>query len=739
MKKVASAARFRGGYVSYVLVVSTGLVLTLLMLAAYRSSLAEQEVQRQAQLRVDYAEKEEAVLKAIVNLVPNRAMRAMQSGSDSNGASRTPLQWRTIFTEALDQANARTSVSAATLSQLGLTGGIVANTSNSGLATISTIFDEIEHDPRGEIPVSPGINYSLGAGFPVPLQWSGGDTKDWTYPIIADQKVYGHLAAGGVALPVADYPKFNVIPYPEIHFGYAEPGQPFVAKRNWWGFSMNLGEHDNLLSSYARGDASVGERDFILSIYEIPSQLAISAEAFANIGTHADGTPWQHTNVEGGVFATRAQVDGGFQLSRLAGRRGLSLEGNSSVGANAIEGNPFAPGVREQYEVNYGTFMPVYLSSESGRAAFVPINRGADFFDRHAHGDETNTLSPTTWNNYSIGALQCAMRLDVTAVTSATDPTPTMLRFGYKSGGSGNRTEVDIRFPAAGSYSTEATPRPIEEGYTQVVVENQSHTFNDLVDVAYGANGKFVYRRNVTGTITFNNDTFGDPIVGTVKAGYFRPACPFAVERLKSGKICVTAFPERIPRFLQALGGNATTHSTHPNHSLVVNVDYTTGGLNNSGYRPTIPCTDTDYGVVLKECADLTGFGKGFSVVTNMRLYIGDDFNVIPTTAPAGLAGPFYPPASLFAPEKRYGTDVDPFRVQLAGQMGHLGGDTQSEGPVHLLDLKLGSEEAAAAGKIDVNLRPITHPAELPPITMMNWLIVIEEKNKEFYTGTGAN
>ena len=37
-----------------------------------------------------------------------------------------------------------------------------------------------------------------------------------------------------------------------------------------------------------------------------------------------------------------------------------------------------------------------------------------------------------------------------------------------------------------------------------------------------------------------------------------------------------------------------------------------------------------------------------------------------------------------------------------------------------------------AANRITVNLRPITHPAELPPITMMNWLVVLEERRKEF-------
>ncbi len=60
------------------------------------------------------------------------------------------------------------------------------------------------------------------------------------------------------------------------------------------------------------------------------------------------------------------------------------------------------------------------------------------------------------------------------------------------------------------------------EGYTWCAHERQSYTFNELVDVAYGSNGKFNFKYNVTGTVSFNNATFGDPISGTVKAGYYR-------------------------------------------------------------------------------------------------------------------------------------------------------------------------------------------------------------------------
>ncbi len=718
------------GYVSYVMVLSVGALLTVLTMSAYKYAGASQTVQKETQLRVDYAEKEDAILRGIVNIVPNRAMRAMQSGSNTSGTLRDSLRWRNIFSEALDQAGARTSISPTLAAQVGGSKAVVANSGD--VAVLSTdlerVFDAI--DPESGI-VSPGIGRSLGSGYPAPLETANSNvtSRDPVYPIISNAKVYGNLAQSSLPLSVTEYPRHNKIPYPEIRFGYCAPGQLFVAKRNWWAFSLHLGEHGNLLKSYARGDSQIGERDFILSIYEIPSQLAISAEAFTKIGTHADGTPWQHANIEGGIYSTRAEVDSGMHVDRLMARRGLELGTDVTVGANTIDGDPFAPGVREKYEVTTGSYMPVALASDSGRASFVSINRGADFFDRFVHATETSVLSPTTWNNYSVGALQCAMRLDITGVASATDRTPTALRFQYVKGGALQTIDIPLTTGVAPGLPT---------GYIQIAAEGQTYDFGtQLVDVAYGAGGSYYFKTGVTGAITFDNATFGDPLVGTVKSGYFRPTYPFEVKMLQGVKPCIAVYPERFKAFLSSLGADALS----VNHSLVINVDYTTSGINMPAYKPNIPCTDSDYGVLMTECDDLTAFTKGFSLVTNLRLYIGDDFNVVSTTPPAGsgLPAPFYPPASLFAPEKRYGADFDPYKVEVAGQLGHLKGDDGSGiNPVHLLDFKMASETNAAAANIDVNLRPITHPAELPPVTMMNWLVVIEERRKMFYSGAGA-
>jgi hypothetical protein len=706
------------GFVSYLLVLTTAAILLLLMVLTYRRAAAGQAVQKNVQLRLDYSEKEDAILRSIVAITPNRAIRAMRHQSNSSTTISNPLRWQEIFTEALDLANARTSIPSNVLSSINITGIRAGNTGDSTLGTPSAIFKAISSETGY---VSAGINRSLGSGYPPPLTTSSTTIKirDLLYPIIASDKVYGTLAQSGVGLPVASYSNFNLLTYPKISFGYARPGDTFVAKRNWWAFSLDVAAQDATLTKLARPG-----RDFVLSIYEVPSQLAISASSFMSLGQYASGDAWQNVTIDGGIFAGKAEVEGTTTMTALASRRGMTLSGDANIGGQTFTDSPFIPGVRETYQLTQGDFFPASLSSESGRVAFVPINRGADYFDRLAHSTESSVLSPTTWNNYSVGALQCAMRLDITQVVSATNMTPTALRFSYMKSGARTDANLSLTTPVASGL-------PV--GYLPACGENETYNFGTaVVDVAYGKNGVYAYQTGVTGSITFNNARFGDPLVGTYKYGYYKPSYPFEVKTLTSGKICVAVYPQRFAQFLATLHAD----STAVNHSLVVNVDYTaaTGSVWLSA--PSIPCTDLDYGVILQECADLTGFTKGFSLVTNLRTYIGDDFNIVQTTPPSGYtpaSGLFYPPCSLFAPEKRYGVEVDPRAVNIGGQVGSVASDSVATA-VRPMDSKKMSGAAFTADHITVNLRQIRHPAELPPISMMNWLIVLSERRKEFST-----
>jgi len=78
------------------------------------------------------------------------------------------------------------------------------------------------------------------------------------------------------------------------------------------------------------------------------------------------------------------------------------------------------------------------------------------------------------------------------------------------------------------SFGGDPAPNVAKAGYvmpyTQCAGENGAVNFASPADIAYGANGHYVFRHAFTGTITFNNATFGDPISGTAKGGYYRPS-----------------------------------------------------------------------------------------------------------------------------------------------------------------------------------------------------------------------
>jgi hypothetical protein len=794
--KTSPSKRHLAGYISFLLVLSTGTILTFLMFFAYSRALSTQMVESQVQTRLDYSEKDEAILRSIVAITPNRAIRAMQPGSNATGVSE-PLSWQDIFTEALVLANARTSISDGANGSPNLLAALNIPTADlerakarnsAALNDPVKIFAAIHPDSlvnstvlttRAKGYVSVGINRNLvGTGFPPALTTS--DTtvtsRDLAYPIIATSKVYGTLAQPSLdsktmngdgttayGLSATTYPGFNRLKYPNINFGYAKPGEPFVAKRNWWAFSVDAGGNERDNSTFL----AHSKREFVLSIYEIPSQLSISAASFMSLGQYASGDAWQNYNIDGGMFVGKAEVTGTTPLKALALRRGMTISNSSSIGGKSFSRSPFTPGDRESFlddedrkvpvslvnQTTLGAFFPVSLASESGRAAFIPINRGAAFFDRFdpnvtvndpvettgaRNHVAANVLSSTSWNNYTIGAQQCAMRMDIIQVQSSTNPTPTMLRFQYYLA-NGNR--ASMRMPLNSAVLTS-----LPSGYVSVAIEDESVNLSTLdagrpVDVAYGESGGFTFRQSLGGTITFNNSTFGDPLVGTRKKGYWRPRSPYEIKTLTGGQMCVSVYPERMPSFLATIGAAGPA----VNNSLVVNVDYSVSGLNNSARKPAIPCTANDYGVILKECADLTPFTKGFSLVTNLRLYIGDDFNTVAATPPSGYTpavtasnptGRYLPPCSLFTPEKRYGVEVDPFAVNLGGQIGSLAkvdkvNSGDAEAPmIRPLDSKALSGNAIASDRITVNLSQIRHPAELPPITMMNWLVLLEERRK---------
>lgn len=647
------------------MVAVVGLVTLFGLAVTYRDAMRSHESEKRSQIRVDYSQKEDAFLRALVAIVPNRAIDAMRDGSRARAAD---LSWEAIFRDAVALANAETSVSADVLKGFGLESAVLANPGDQELNAVGDLVTAVV---GGNGFVNPGITQSatllLDSRFqdrlPDPLEAASGVAlDDQVYPIISNLKTFSSAWNTEADVSVADYPLYNRILYPNVQFGLAAPGSRFVAKRNWWAFSVTLGGQG--ASTPDTGDANAQPaaplltKNYVFSIYEMPSQHPIAADTFMKVGKHSSGGGWQNVQIRGGVNGTVLETEGTLALpsGRVSGRRSMTLSSGTSAEGQLLRNDFDALGVREVIAAssNAGGY-GASLSANSGRVAFVPINRGLDFYALPVV-NEVNTISPTTWDRYSTGAVRCPMKVMITKVQSLEDQMPTRLEFRFQ----GTTGEVTATFERGVNW-----PYPNQPGGSTV---------------------------------------------------------PFQTEHTESGRKALVVLLQRLPVFLAANGGAPLDQ----NQALLISHDPS----RDANIQPTVfPTVETETVTVVREAADLTAWAKGLSVVANMRLYFSDDFNIVATPAPAGAAvptsEPFYPPVSVFATEKRYGTTLKTRPVELKGQVGTL---AQGEIlPLYPLDLKAGTHETVNESLISADLKPIVSPAQLPPIYLMNWLITVEE------------
>ena len=660
------------GFASLLTVVSVGIGLLLILISMYENTLDAQAVQKNSMLKNDYQQREDAFLRALTNIIPNKAMMCMQDNSQ-NWDIRETLRWNQIIDEALTMSNSRQALDPDIASALDLSQMRGSNGTDSNLERNTVV------KPLGYITyngfkyanaVTPGTNIVATSEFPPPLECNDWEQlRDSYYPIVSYNKKYGQSASGWVMAPVADFPQYNLIEAPKMHFNY-QNGGTMIAKHNWWAFELSFAFQDSSTTKL-----SSRSKKYLVSLYEIPSQLPISSSTFTTFGTHSDGSEWSNVSLRGSIFAEKVRTEGSFSTDAIAARKGVELSTGTTVNGSTTGGgagsNPFASNARELSQ-SKGNIFPISSSSDGGRVAFVPINRGLEFYDHYqGSGDSPNSLnavSPTSWDYYSIGAKQCQMRLDVTDVVSASDQTPIEIRFSY---------------------------------------------WQDLPDDGIG--GFMVTETFLKGD---NWPAENDPDGATF---------PFHVDNSYSGRPCIAIHIERLAAWLQSRNAG----HFEINKSISINVDY----INNASIeKPPFPSAGGDMAVMLLDAKDLRVFNDGFSLIANMRLIIADDVNITPTTPPSGIimpnGEPYYPPLSLFAPEKRYGDSGIALKINIDGQLGSLAKDNVD--PVRIADLKSGIADQVIPDNITADLKGINHPAALAPINMMNWMIVIREIHPKY-------
>lgn len=638
--------RSQSGFAAMPTVTLLALLITLSLTLLFRHMLINQEEAAAAQLNLDYQQREDSLMRAIVAIFPGKAIACMKA----DHAASEDYSWKRIFSEAVGLSAASERLSPELIEGLGMSASRSADVGGHASAQVESWITSLDGTAERVTPGSAAYEFVFsGAAFagkmPPRLSMSQAlQDADAVRPIVSLEKQHGSQVAGLLA-DVTRYPLYNLIPYPNMRFGYAAPGQPFVAKRNWWAFTVNYGNSTRSLT-----------KNYILSLYEIPSQMPIEASTFASIGRHEDGTTWSSSqiSIDGTIYAKQLAVEGSFGATRLAGGTGIDITDSVSLGGVSVSNTFDALGVREQMQADSGSdSLPVAIAANSGRLAFLPIQPGSLFLQR-----PPSSPTPTIWQNYAIGAQRCGVTVEALSMVSYENQTPVRIR---------------VRFLSPSATAME------------VILER-------------GSNWPNIFEAG------------GD-------------AVPFQTELTDSNRSCITFRASLFSAWLQANGGG----STELNNSI--HFSTSTSGEDVTVRLPGASPSPEDMCVILRAGKDLTSYTRGLSIVSPLRVYVGDDLNDVAASVPAGSGLPsgseFYPPMSIFAAEVRVGTTSFTRPIEVIGQLGTLiTGGTSNWKP---LDIKSGADDAVHAEMINARLSPLRSPAELPPVHQMNWLVVIEE------------
>ncbi|MDF1861854.1 MAG: hypothetical protein P1U87_16670 [Verrucomicrobiales bacterium] len=662
------------GYATLAGVAAIALALISMLTFSLLSNMNSFDTQVRAQMKQDYSQKEDAILTALLHIVPNKAIGAMKSGSATNAENYT---WESIFEEALTVANAEQAADSSMLASLGLSNAISANTGDTQFESVSELVESPGAPYDGSRKLVNGGNWyeyrmlfqpNMYPFIPAPLMCSYSDYQlDQSYPIVSLNKKYlynyqsyNSIYHKGLLVNSDSYPLYNQLIYPDVKFGYRRPGEKFVAKRNWWTFTLTFGKGDQ-----ARTGMPPVRKTYVLSLYEVPSQVPLSASALMQVGQFADGTDWENVSLDGGIYADAIETQGSVSLSKgsISARKSMSLSTTTSVDGNTVANDFDEMGKRENRALASDTdFYDASVGGNVGKVAFLPLNPGYNFLKRSPDGAASQRISPTGWKDYTRGANQAKMRLDILEMTALDTQIPIKVRLYYQT------------------------------------------TSNTVAQIDY---------------------TRGDNWPSDLEVG--GDIFPFQTDVLESQRNALVLHMDRLPAFLASSVPSAA--GINVNNSIYVSPLSSEPTVE----APSNPSLDSDTCITLRGGRDLSPYGKGFSIVTDLRLYIGETLNSVATTPPANsglpLGAEYYPPVSLFAPEKRFGESVNIQNpINLRGQLSTL--KTSTSDTFNPMELKTANDTRIESDLLDAELVSIESPAELPPIYLMNWMLTVEEVHR---------
>jgi hypothetical protein len=393
-----------------------------------------QDTARLATAKVDIATREDALMRMILQ----QAASGTAPNTTTAGVTAAPASWTTLMTTAVDTlysgyngTNGTTYLDPTQLAALlplnpALSGVIPDNMADTGTATPLSIFQgyihEVPYGGTSPLATLANLDPSYNSVIEPPLMiWSNPtSTLSAALALTTPQEFFlGSQYPAGTTASVTKLSlsnRWGQIYYPNIRFGYKQPNNLFVARRVWWRIPVLYQTAQQTQAGVNRYPSALA--NYILSVYEIPSQLPISGNANLQIGLMADSTSWgSGIQVAGSIYGGQIQLSTGT-YNGVSSRQLVSVVSPATVHGVAYADTQYnlfdQPGTREQMALTQtpGVAAPVSVAENDGKVLLVPVMSGNQFYM------QAPSNAPTHWDLYARPYYRCRIRMIISGTNS---------------------------------------------------------------------------------------------------------------------------------------------------------------------------------------------------------------------------------------------------------------------------------------------------------------------------------
>jgi hypothetical protein len=691
-----------------------GLAIIATVAAFLLSASLAQDTSRLASAKIDVANREDAVMRAILQ----QTALGMFPQNIATGAG---LNWTPIMTNAVNQVAATTYIDPNEATALLGPGIIPANMADPDDGSTSlSIFQGYNNS---EIPLGGttgianlvGLTGSSGpynpAVEPPALVWVPNANISASSAVTNSLQFFLGSQVSSAQIPnvTSRTGRWGQLLFPNIRFGLMRPGTTMVARRIWWRIpvlyktALQTIEAQTAGTNVTRYPGMLA--NYILSVYEIPSQLPITGNANIQLGVNSDGSSWGDTTsagsqvkITGSIYGDSVQLKGGTYGGGISSRNQLNVVTQSSVAGETFNDSTYNElGVREQKDLarTVGA-APVSVAGDNGKVMVLPVAPGNSFYM-----PSPNAVA-TPWDLYSLPYYHCRIRITISGTNS------TLNYSGGVVNSNAGAIAVQIRYLPDAAKAPDAV-----FGVSDSDPRWGSVTFFQTNNGVSGGSLSNQVGNQTCNFLLYTSTAIGDPTLdcNVLEIDLLQMYATLGLNPAQCYSIYIGCNPVQAPN-----GGN----QSFPN-------------------------------IVLKDADDLTGtvaqvlpsnpgpFTNGLSIVSTQRIYLvggaiqqtglsGSGFNTVPWPTP-NLSDPNnqYPAASIYAPDVRYGMTNAAPTIAVNGQVS-VSQTPGSTTPINPLNFSTGSNTTISGGGNSYKLNAISDPRSVPPIVRLSWLFTIEKE-----------